>query len=119
MKVIGSKVWAGIPENLKSLPFRKTFSKHLKLSFISDLPSNRRTRIIERSHMNDEQYEIMASLFESSDEEQEDFHGFDLEFESLFNSSREDDASEFLGFDLGFEAQNFWVFRLIYNIMVL
>ena len=54
--------------------------------------------------MNDEQYEIMASLFESSDEEQEDFHGFDLEFEALFNSSREDDASEFLGFDLGFEA---------------
>ena len=106
MKVIGPKVWLDIPENLKSLPFRKTFSKHLKQSFICDLPTTRRTRTFERSLMADEQYENMITLFETSDNDQEDFPGFDLEFEALFNSSSENDQNEdFLGFNLDVELE--------------
>ena len=97
---IGPKVWSGIPQDLKSLPFRKTFSKQLKQSYINDLPSTRKTHVIERSHnMTEEQYENMIALFETNDEDQGEFFGFDLEFEALFNSSNESNIT-FLGFDL-------------------
>ena len=103
MKIIGPKVWSGIPQDLKSLPFRKTFSKHLKLSYISDLPSIRKTHVIERPRlMTDEQYENMIVLFETNDEDLGEFLGFDLEFEALFNSINESDTT-FLGFDLDME----------------
>ena len=38
MKVLGPKVWTNITQEMKSLPFRKTFSRHLKLSLLDSLP---------------------------------------------------------------------------------
>ena len=38
MKLIGPKVWSCVGHEIKDLPFRKTFSKHLKKQFIDELP---------------------------------------------------------------------------------
>ena len=38
MKVLGPKVWTEITQEMKSLPFRKTFSRHLKISLLNSLP---------------------------------------------------------------------------------
>ena len=106
------KVWADIPSNCKVLPFRKTFSKNVKTFFLDGLPKVRRTRIIVRPRKTQEEYTNMMALFEESfDQNQDEFLGFDLKFEALFNSSCENDDT-FLGFDLEFEA-------LFENMMVL
>jgi len=41
------KLWEEIPSTLKQLPFRKTFSKQLKNSFLEKLPTNKRTKEIK------------------------------------------------------------------------
>ena len=44
IKVIGPKCWTNISTDLKKLPFRKTFSKQLKKLYLSELPTEKRTR---------------------------------------------------------------------------
>ena len=39
IKVIGPKVWAGLPNEAKMLPFRKSFTKYLKKIYIESLPT--------------------------------------------------------------------------------
>ena len=39
IKVIGPKIWASIDLDIKDLPFRKTFSKHMKKHIFQDMPS--------------------------------------------------------------------------------
>ena len=47
IKVTGPKLWAEIPDSLKQLPFRKTFTKQLKNIFLDKLPTNKRTKEIK------------------------------------------------------------------------
>ena len=41
MKEIGPKIWAEVPSDLKSLAFRKNFSKALKKSFLDKIPKGK------------------------------------------------------------------------------
>ena len=73
MKVIGPKIWSNIPSDAKILPFRKTFSKHMKHIYIQELPSEKRTREIKLK----EPELDLKQIFES-DDENTSFYGFDI-----------------------------------------
>jgi len=64
IKVIGPKTWIDIPTDLKSLPFRKTFSKKLKHLYLSKLPTEKRTKNLDLSKKKDID---LKELFDESD----------------------------------------------------
>ena len=74
IKVIGPKTWTEVPTELKSLPFRKTFSKKLKLLYLSKLPTEKRTKKLNLSKKEDIN---LAELFDESDSDFI-FIGFDV-----------------------------------------
>ena len=73
MKVIGPKIWSNISSDAKNLPFRKTFSKHMKRIYVQELPSEKRTREIKPKVPELD----LKQIFES-DDENTSFHGFDI-----------------------------------------
>ena len=116
MKIIGPKIWANVPDTAKALPFRKTFSKHLKQTFLNNLPKTRRTRLIE-TNRNDPDYDDLRIMFSTEDDQNEEFHGFcDSDLSSLLDTSTEDlsllfntsteSEKEFYGFDFYANDQN-------------
>ena len=106
MKVLGPKVWADVPNITKVLPFRKTFTKHLKRTFIDALPKIRRTKLIENHIINDPDYDDLRILF-MSDEQNDEFYGFcDSDLLTLFDTTTESE-NEFYGFESnGHDEQN-------------
>ena len=74
IKVFGPRMWSNIPSDAKTLPFRKTFSKHMKHIYIQELPSEKRTKEIKPKP---EAPKLdLAQIFESNDDAS--FHGFDI-----------------------------------------
>ena len=96
IKVIGPRAWEKIPENIKMLPFRKTFSKKLKQFYISELPTEKRTKDL---HFGPKKVSrtTLKDIFDSSGEDAT-FLGFDLcpSLSTIFNES--DEEFSFLGF---------------------
>ena len=107
IKIMGPKVWADVPLEIKSMPFRKSFTKNMKQHHIDKLPSVQRARVINFNRNHRDEFRDLQILFESDDENDSDFLGFDLDFERLeilFNSDTDDENdSDFPGFDLDFE----------------
>ena len=98
MKILGPKMWADVPDYAKALPFRKTFSKHMKQTFINSLPKVRRTKLINKNNVNLSDYDDLRILF-TSDEETEEFYGFcDSDLSAIFNTTTDSDT-QFFGFD--------------------
>ena len=54
IKVLGPKTWAQVPNDLKKLQFRKTFSKHLKQEFLRELPTIKRTKKLDLKPKSDD-----------------------------------------------------------------
>ena len=75
----GPKLWAEIPETLKELPFRKTFSKHLKNLYLDKLPTNKRTKKLNLKKKNSSNEPTDFDLQELFDEtgNEESFYGFE------------------------------------------
>ena len=96
MKSIGPRVWAGVPQEAKVLPFKRTFAKYMKKVYIESYPTEQSSgkHIVKKSIENNELKDIF--LNESTDSE---FFGFDLELDVIFNS-HDDSDSEFYGFEL-------------------
>ena len=91
IKVIGPKIWTNIPSEAKALPFRKTFSKHLKRLYLQELPSVKRTKTLV---FKDSKYEELKAIFDEVDDSS--FYGFEIELDTLFEDSGNDTI--FLGF---------------------
>ena len=78
IKVIGPNCWTNISSELKKLPFRKTFSKHLKKLYLSELPTKKRTKNLNLSKTKelevipDIQVILNTSIFDNT------FLGFDI-----------------------------------------
>ena len=79
MKTIGPKIWSDISPDMKALPFRKTFSKHLKKLYISRLPTVKRTKkiVFEKDEIN--QLDLHEIFFGSDNDST--FYGFESELE--------------------------------------
>ena len=99
IKVIGPKIWADVPNKIKHLPFRKTFSKHMKNLYLDKLPKTKRTKELHlekkvvKSHSSTLELE---NIFQDSDND-ETFYGFTLELKDIFCNSDNDET--FYGFD--------------------
>ena len=94
MKVIGPKIWSNVPEYIKSLQFRKTFTKHLKKMYLSELPTEKRTRTITFKKHNPNELE---QLFNETDDDTT-FLGFEVSYDlaTIFDETGNDNT--FLGF---------------------
>ena len=102
MKVLGPKVWSHVPESAKLLPFRKNFSKHMKRTFLDNLPKDRRTKIIKHQKAKDAGFDNLKLIFETDDPDEE-FLGFSRNDLAGFDNLRlifenDDQDKEFLGF---------------------
>jgi len=78
IKVIGPKVWAKVPKDIKSLPFRKTFSKKLKQLYLGELPTEKRTKKLDFLNSEKTEEQKRADLQKIFDEPDDDstFLGF-------------------------------------------
>ena len=76
IKVIGPKIWSEIPPEIKSLPFRKTFSKNMKELFLSRLPTEKRIKKLDLKKKS-ESYKYLEELFNETGID-DTFDGFDL-----------------------------------------
>ena len=81
IKVTGPKLWAEIPETLKELPFRKTFSKHLKNLYLDKLPTTKRTKKLnlkkKKSSKDPTDFDLQDLFNETGNEES--FYGFEAQ----------------------------------------
>ena len=87
IKAIGPKVWTMVPEDAKILPFRKSFSKHMKKLYINEFPTEFSTKQIitkKQAEENKNRSELF-SIFQEDDEEW-DLIGFNSELEAIFRS---------------------------------
>ena len=75
IKVIGPKIWSMVPEQIKSLQFRKTFANHLKRAYLNELPTEKRTKII--TFEKDKKRNELQQLFDETDDDIT-FLGFDV-----------------------------------------
>ena len=86
IKFLGPSIWSKIPNDLKKLQFRKTFSNHLKELYLNQLPTEKRTKELDlnKTPISEEEkdktscLEISYSLQEIFDENDENlnFIGF-------------------------------------------
>ena len=82
IKFLGPSTWSKIPNDLKKLQFRKTFSNKLKELYLNQLPTEKRTieldlnKTIVSEEENDKTscLEISYSLQEIFDENDENFN---------------------------------------------
>ena len=85
IKVIGPKVWTDVPLEIKVLPFRKSFTKKLKKTLLSSLPteqSNRKKFDLDRSNKKEDIKsadfpELHDIFFNGNGSVDEEFFGFD------------------------------------------
>ena len=98
IKLIGPKLWAEVPPEAKMLPFPKSFTAHMKKTYIGTLPTDLSSgnHIPKPSDSQSKNYKELKALFLEDDVDTE-FFGFDLSLQQIFLS---DDSSEndFLGF---------------------
>ncbi len=91
MKAIGPRVWASVPHEAKLIPFKKSFTRHMKNEYIKSLPTEQSTgNHIKKKTETNEMYQIFMN--DSTDSE---FFGFDLDLDTIFASESDHD---FLGF---------------------
>ena len=97
MQVIGPRIWASIPEDLKKMPFRKTFTKQLKHDYLERLPKkmSKNKKFVRSSQVSPGEINL-EELFET-DDPKENFQGFDVSLNTLFNSTWKED---FPGFEI-------------------
>ncbi len=88
MKVIGPKIWTNIPSEAKILPFRKTFSKHMKQFYLDKLPTLKRTKQLSLNESNTKFKELQA-IFDD-EEDNTTFYGFYIELEISIESTSTD-----------------------------
>ena len=74
IKFIGPRAWEKIPSDLKSLPFRKTFSKQLKRLYLNELPTEKRTKTITINSPSDNDFSLTDLFDETGDDNS--FSGF-------------------------------------------
>ena len=95
IKIIGPKVWSSISNDLKSIQFRKNFSKHLKQSFIAELPEY--TGVYKPKFLRKKQLSTtLQDIFDAEDDD-ETFLGFSISLSKIFEMEDENDET-FLGF---------------------
>ena len=85
IKVIGPKVWTMVPNEAKLLPFRKSFSKHLKNLYLSEFPTEITTKQIVSKKQAEElkKWNDLNTIFQEDDMEI-DLMGFDNELEPVY-----------------------------------
>ena len=75
IKVLGPRIWTQIPNDFKSQQFRKTFSKKLKGLYLSELPTEKRTKnLVFKSKV---KYKDLKELFDETGVDTT-FLGFDV-----------------------------------------
>ena len=87
MKVLGPKVWAKVPQVMKLLPFRKTFSKYFKISLIDDLPKytgRYKPKFQRKSDMSTS----LQDMFDADDSDDGTLLGFDSSLNPIYCISR-------------------------------
>ena len=101
IKFSGPRAWAKVPNDLKNISFRKTFTKKMKAHLVDKIRIDKvcdslkkKTHKQNTSLLCDPDYDALSSLFES-ESDQSDFLGFsnDLDFEY----ESESEKSDFLG----------------------
>ena len=73
-------MWTNITHEMKSLPFRNTFSKHLKLSLLDSLPKytgQYKPKFIRKNKMSTSF--SVGEIFDADDSSNSTFLGFDME----------------------------------------
>ena len=95
MKIIGPKIWSGIDHEIKALPFRKTFSKHLKKQFVNELPkaTNKKAKLMKKN----EETSTRVSNDSPEGDNGTTSVGLNLSLRGIFGS--EDSDTSFHGFD--------------------
>ena len=84
---IGPTIWSKIPNTLKTLQFRKTFSNHLKQHYLDQFPTLKRTKELNIAKTPvDPKTQELLELFDEDDT--------DLSFYGFENSSSLDNTSE-------------------------
>lgn len=95
IKVIGPRIWANVLPELKSLPFRKTFSKQFKKHLLSGLPCPKPYKPkFRRKGKN----VSMLSIFDDDDDDEDTFNGFELSLSVIFGAN--DIETTFHGLEL-------------------
>ena len=94
IKTIGPRVWATVPQEAKILPFRKTFTKHMKNLYLKTLPTEQSSgnHIPPKKAVTNELGQIF--LDESTNSE---FLGFSIDLGQILDSETDSEA-EFFGF---------------------
>ena len=76
MKVLGPKLWTNIAPEMKSLPFRKTFSRLLKLNLLDSLPKYT-GHYKPKFKRKNELYTSILEMFDADDSNDSTFLGFE------------------------------------------
>ena len=99
IKIIGPQIWRNVPNDAKKLPFKKSFSRHMKSIYIDSLPKemSKRKHFSKNKESNAKAAELRQIFFDETPTAE--FLGFDLTLERILDSDFDSD-SEFLGFDL-------------------
>ena len=79
IKTIGPKVWIDVPSDVKKLPFKKTFSKHMKNFYVESLPKefSKNKHIIKVEPPNDTNLAGVEQIFMDATLDKELF-GFNI-----------------------------------------
>ena len=96
IKVIGPQIWANVSPELKSLQFRKSFSKRFKKHLLSELPCPKPYK--SKFDKKDSRKNLSILRLFQEDDDDSTFYGFDLSLRVIFNIDDNDDT--FYGFDL-------------------
>ena len=99
IKFSGPKAWAEVPKNLKEVAFRKPFTKKFKEHILTTTYQEMPPKSSSVFDMDDAQFIELKNLFQSDDDDEDDFLGFEKhipELEEIFLS--DDETENFLGF---------------------
>ena len=107
IKFTGPKAWAEVPNHLKEVAFRKPFSKKLK-EYILDMTFEVMPKKKKGSPQQNEIEQLNLSAIFETEDENEEFFGFDVTEITEQNSSQElkeifsttGDEEEFIGFEI-------------------
>ena len=106
IKYAGPKAWYDVPNEFKEVAFRKPFSKKMKEHLVNIIVSKSEGKplITYRKFNNDNNLEDLAALaeiFYHSDDEDDEFLGFDVcNLRAIFNDDDNDQDEEFFGFNV-------------------
>ena len=106
IKFVGPKAWKEVPKIIKDIAFRKPFSQKMKEHILSDQMEMNKNLPMNSFNLRDfygntegDNYTDLWSIFNSDDENTE-FHGFDVcNLDKIFEDTFDEDY-DFLGFDV-------------------